>query len=440
MLLTPLYIQAQNRNQRLTDIICPCRSLIYWESNSQQLKLETRKRHTVPWQLINFCLVGGYSIPCMVIFLIQAFQDGDQVSALESLLACLQLSIWVTIFCTAVSYMKWSSEVVSFFNTLVSFETWLSRRYSITFSKGLTLRQAWLKVSFINKLGRVSKIQFNKFRISLSTAEVFENKKLFQEIRLPDGKLDILGILANFLIFAFALMPPTLPWIMMWLELDFAILPVKGILSHQAFQVRVAFHVIRIVAVVSVVSEGCQCLRSFGIYSLLLFRGLQSCQTLLMSHSIGEVVLGEARRLNVLFAVIRKWIAWLLFVYLAYIYFAMVIATTVLIVFPEEVPILLYTFFALAWIIGASFGSILSSLVVSVDATSSKLRKNWQYSCSQLQKPSRLKLLHKILRSLQPIAIPCGSLGTFTRGTRTEYFYSVTMNSISAILAFRETL
>lgn len=417
MLLTPLYVQAQNLNQWVTDSLYFYRNSIYWDKHSHQFGKETRKRHILPWLFVNFFIIGVCLIPFCMAFLFNSLltRASKPASALQWLFAADQITIGTGIALTAVAYLRWTAEMVSSMNTIILLEGRLSRKYSRYCKKFYTTKRKPNSAQFTHN----------------------HDKALGEEGQLVGKEVDVAGILANFIVISITVMGPFIPWTLMWLDLDFMILPFRHLVPNLNFSERIIFHGLRIITVSLAITEACLCCRTFPVNVLVIFRGLQKCQILFLSQPIGEAVLKELGQLCVLFAVIRDWLAFLLFTYLTLIYFCMVICTVVILTNAVAVPWDLYVIVVLGWIMAMSWTSTLMFLVVSVDSDSKKLNNAWMYSCSTQLNSTRRRLLYKTMKSFKPIGIPFGSLGTFTRVTRTYYFHTFMVNSINAIIALK---
>lgn len=414
MLLTPLYIEAQNLNQWITDFINLYRSNIYWDINRYRFAEETRMRHIFPWLFVNF-IIAGCAIPFCMTFLLRSLrsQASKHTAALQWLSASDQIILGTGLVLANLVCLRWSAEMVSSLNTMISLEARLYRKYS---GHG---------VYFIKPK-------------SISLKAVIKNYgKTLGEIRLPDGELDMAGILAHLTVISVVIIAPLIPWTLMWLNLDFMILPFKQIVFGLTFCEKVTFHVCRILIVMLAFAEVSYCCRTFPVNVIVIFRGLQKCQVLLLRQPIGEAVLAELRQLCILFAVIRDWLAFLLFNGLAMMYLCLVICTTVILVNTLAVPWHLYIFFVIGWLLAVSWTVTVLSLVVSVYSDSSKLKKAWMHSYSTQVNLVKNKLLYKTMKSFKPIGIPLGSLGTLTRETRTYYFHTGIVNTINTIIALK---
>lgn len=388
MLLTPLFIRAQNYNQKITDTLCLHRTLLYWDKNSHKFKCETRKRHLYPWFLGNFGIMGSCGIPCLLAYFFQGLHDHQRFSIIEGMAASLQVFCAFAFIMLAIVTYESISELTSFLNEVVIFEEMLHNKY-------------------------------------------FTDQ--------GDCGPDTLGILANIIVVNFTMMLFFATGIFIMLDIDFVILPFNQIYPELSFPLKVAFQVIRVIMVQWALMVAFHWDCTYSMIALLSFRAVQACHALLLSQPVSEVLLRELRQFHVLFTVVRDLFAVQFFTVLVLIYGVVVVCTCMVVTFYASVSLVLSVFVCLLWLICVFFTVLLLSMCVSVDSMSSELHASWIHSCGQLKSNRfQMKLIYRVLKSIKPIGIPYGTLGTFTRGTRTDYIYSIKNDSITAILAFRE--
>lgn len=401
MLLTPLHDRALNWSQYVTDTIFRYRSRIFWDKHLKQFAIESRRRHVWPWVFSNFVLIGGINIPCSIVFLAQSLANPKTVTAMSVLMVIFQLTVSVVAVAAAVAYCRWGHNLADFFNLIIRLEISLRRKYT----------------NNPQRMQRRGKLNFLTI------------------LYLHSGELDRLGIFANFLVPAFTIVPPILPWIMMGLELDSIFLPFRQVLREVSIFWKIVFHTCRVLTYVWVVTEICHCLRIGALYGLLLVRGLHSCIRPLISQPISNDTLKELRKLMLIFARVRDAAAFMFTLILADIYVQVLISATSLIAYLHVIPWHFYMFVVLINVTSIAFIVIFLYMVVSVDTDSSELCRRWMRSGSQLT--SQRNLLFRVLKSIKPIRISYGTLGNFKKTTRTDFFQSLGMNSLNSTLAIR---
>lgn len=409
MLLSPLYIQALSLNQWVTDTLFLYRQPPSWDPKSQQFCLETRRRHTLPYLLVNFGFLGLIWIPCLLSYFHQALYHPELVSAMEVMIIFCQLVLLVMVLCTAVAYQNHGTEQVGSLNEICLLEETLSEKYA-------------------NRPRRVRGHPRQK------VAPWWRN--IMSQIRQPNGELDIFAIIAIWLIVTETALPPFLSLLGMWMEQDGIFLRFHHLLPQLTLSEKVIFHLARAIVIITAVVEGCCCFRTLGVNSLVGVRGMFVCHTLLISQPISETAVGELRQLYVLFAMVKNMAAFLFSVYMGMLYLLLVAGVAMAVAQLGVMPWLLYLSIIQVGIISACFVVVLWFLVVGTDEQSSELHDSWKYSCSQLRNSTELqrKILYRLLKSIQPIRIPYGSLGTFTKATRTDCFSSIMEHAINAIL------
>lgn len=339
-------------------------------------------------------------VPCLIIYFLEALHSPPgTIPVLDLVVACAQLVLSLTIITLATDTVKWTSELVAFFNQIVLLEAVLSKKYSIPTRRSQT--------------------------------------KLF----VANEKPDIFGILANCIV-VFCGPLQVVGFIgILWLDVDFAFLPVKlnsVLFSELPVFAKTLFHGLRMILSWTQLMEIFGMARTYSIYAVLLFRGLYLCQTLLASQAVSETRVKELRQLCIVFAILRYFTAVAIAALLCMVYPTIILCNTVILTLNNIMPWYLYTFFLLCWILLTSIAVIVLGLVVAVDQMSCKLREQWKYSCTFLKgNLFRMKYVSRLVRSLKPIGIPYGTLGTFTSTTRTDFFNSIFENSINATLALK---
>lgn len=401
MLLTPLLVQTQSWNQQFTDSRFSLhRSVIFWDVKSLQFTRETGKRHNFLWWFGNFVGIGGCALPCFTILLLQSLHNPSAVTVVDSLIGAVQCCVLLTIMLVARACISLASDTVAFFKIIVSLEA-----------------------------------NFCKYSKKPTTHK--------NNFLMANGKVDVFGMISIWIVVAGGIMQIVVPCAFMWQELDFVILPLK-LNQRLGFELpffgKVMFHVIRVLFVLSTFTEIFLFIRTYTTYGILIFRGIELCHSLLLSQPVNMVMIMEHCRLRIAVSVIRDFIAVLLAVVLAGLYAYLILSSTVVLTMGDVMTWYLYDFFFLSECLTICVVGVVLGLAVSVDRMSAKLLTKWKRSSCRFKFfPRQMRLLRRKVRSVKPIGIPYGSLGTFTAATRTDYFYSLTLNSINAALAVRET-
>lgn len=370
--------------------MCVHRSIIFWDHTSQQFKKETRKRHMWPWYFSNFVIMGAFQIPLLITYFLQCLQDPERATLVGGMMACFQFCFATA--CLEVAYDSFHSisDVISFLNEIVVFEQTLETKYS---------------TNLANQRG-----------------------------------LDILGFFSNIEVLGSLMVPTCSLWIFLNFKVDPLMLVFCQVTPDFSLPARIAFHTARAILVTGFLMEAPKWTRTMILVGLLVFRGLHSCHGLLLSQPVSEMVLGELRQFCIIFARLGRFLGRGFLMTLSLCYTTLLISTTAVVLTCSSHLWVFLVIFGIIWLLAASFMTLLLWLVVSVDSISLKLKDAWTLSCCQLQNDSfRVKLTCKVLKSIKPMGIPYASMGIFRRATRTDYFYSLGNDVITAILAFKET-
>lgn len=409
MLLTPLYIQALNINQWITDHVYRHHTLIYWKPETLRFVYETRKRHKWSWLLINYGIQGFLEVT-YVAFMLQALYNPKQVSVVQVITAGFGVCMFISQIGTTIIYQLYMAEFVIGINQILDMDTMYTRRYAVTEETKLVY------------------IARNKE----ATLE-----RILSKIRLCNGKIDYLGVFVNLTVLGFIGIL-CIPWVAIYLELDGPYLIFGHILHDLSKPAQVFFHGIRVIILVVGVAEGCLCFSTLCLVALLASRGAQDPHILLASQKIGERVLMDLRHLCVTLSATRDISSHLVPGYLTLIYVVLVTLTCELVAKGQELAWHMYCVTVLIVIVTFGIAIVFLYFLVSIDMSSSALHMKWMRSCGSLATTRfRRRLLCKILKSCRPFKIPYGSLGKFTKATRTDFFSSLVEDIITAVLALR---
>lgn len=401
-----LYRQALELSQWVTDTVFRYRSYIYWDRVSCRFEKEFRKKHYWTWLFINFGIYGLFGLPSLALLLLRGLVKPTSVPITEMMISACLFCLGCSTFCTAVAYQKWGNDVVLSVNEIVAFE---ARVWRISF--------------YLPALGaKRRRLQIRQYDLS--------------SIWLPSGNIDWIGILVVVLVSGLSVIPLFLPWLAMWEGLDTPFLIFRSAEKSFSLIGKCIYQACRASIAFIGVAETCHCIRNVSLWFLLFVSCLRSCTRLLMKLPITQKTVRVRNQLTIIFAIVRDSVAFLFSTHLAVIYLFLVIAITQLIV--NELPWHVLPFFILTIVLTFATMVILLALVVSLDISSSELRQEWIYSCSRPGIDSfKRSLLYKTLNSLQPVRFPYGSLGYFKEATRTDFFNSISINTINAVIAFR---
>lgn len=114
----------------MTDNLSLNRSSLFWDRGKHKFVRESRKRHMLPWLIVNYGLIGGIAIPGLCVFLYQSLVMSNVGSPLFSIIAIMQLCMGTATLVTCVAYRRWGSDLVLCLNKLITYELYLWRKYS----------------------------------------------------------------------------------------------------------------------------------------------------------------------------------------------------------------------------------------------------------------------------------------------------------------------
>lgn len=382
MLLTPLFVQALNWSQWITDHIFRYRYFVYWDWRTNRFELETRRHHKWPWLFANFVVLAGLSIPLCIMLFARCWTHLKEANALEVVMtSCLMCTVMVVVL-TAAAYVRWGSDISSGKNHLIILEARLSMRYG-------------------------SKPQIRPLKAIVIGGKKYAFSKSWQQ----NGNPDIPGILASVCVPAMTVAAALAPWLAMWLRQDPVYLAFRNYLKSLKFWGTLAFQAIRVIGTVWSAVEISNCFRMMAVGTLIAFQGLYSCQSLLITQPSGESVVMEFRQLAVCFA--KEWdiIAFSMSMYFAVMYVIILGCVTALVTAYMELTAQVIVMGCLISLTTAVIMITILFLVVSVDQQSTELHLRWIRSCAQARSNLfQTRMLRKLLISMKPLRVPYGEL------------------------------
>lgn len=410
MLLSPLYMQAQNVSQKFNDSLRIYRSPMYWDAQLQKFCSESRRRHTWPWYFVNFGLIGCFAIPCLIYFFLNRLFNRELLTMEELMVGGFQLCVLFGLLCSAVIRVQHGSDFISFLNGIIMFERKLSLKYS--------------------RKGVIPPQKFSKARIGSLP------------MWLENGELDIIGIFALFLVLSFCSIPWVIPWIGLWFRFDFMALAFPYFFHPSlSLSQKIPFHVTRVLITNWIIMEGANTYRLLGLSGPLIYEGILSCHVFFLSQPVGVTVLRELRQLLLYFSVIRDLLASMSVTQLGTLYAFLLDSFTIAIAMSHITPWYIRLFNGLIEFIIVTALVIVLNLITAIDVKSSELHEKWKYSSRFMSTPSfHKRMLLKTTKSMKPISIPNGSLGTISRAMKADFFYSLSINSTNCVLGARQVI
>lgn len=343
-------------------------------------------------------------MPGLIYFFISMKYLQKEASIIEGLTAACDMCLVCGTIGTVMVYRKLAQDAVSFINEILAFEFKLWIKHSPpSWDRNLFAIGAWNSLSF--------------------------------RFRLPNGKIDWFGILAHMLVASFSVIPPFVPWIAAWLNLDVPYFVFGNIECSLNLPAKILYQGCRTIINFLAAAEASSCFCNIGLYAILGVRGVHNSQSYITSGSLHDSRIAELNQLKIIFTHARDFTAILASLYLAMIYVLLMLCCTLLIT--TELP---WHFFGVVAIVGSIAWVLLITvlaLLVSLDLESAKLYRHWVFSCSQVTQIRERRRMTRIVKSTQPIRIPYGTLGSFKQSTRADLLESLISNILNSILTFR---
>lgn len=413
---SPLLFYALEANQKITDYVFRYRSVIYWDYNVKKFCIESRIfPHLFLWRLVNFGIIGCIGLTTCLFTLLHAFNNFEEYNAFEIFAILLQ-----SLFATAGSASCWiltdlHKDLVPMLNELLCYVSNLT-----------TCKDPCLD---------------NQNRKHSTTIKRFKNKIDRDGVFFDDQKLDIIGLASLSLVFCFSLISFLLPAVGLYLNLDAPFFFFKYFfpIKSRSFLGSIGILLMRTTIAAFCVSDVATTFRTLALLAIYMF-GL--CSKCIQQMAIRAPIINDWRALRVLFIIANQLISVLITLYLAIVFYVLIICNTETILAAGKIPWILYLFYPLIGSMTSVIIVILFLLLISSHVESNTLKYKWMCYCglSVVLKRDRFqrKILFKSLQSMQSITFSYGSLGKFTKGTRADYFYSIGMYSLNAILAARD--
>lgn len=416
---SPLLVISINLNQWITNTVYRYRSKLYWNISEQKFQEQTNPLKYFMWAFCNFILILGIGGPCSLYVLIKCLFNPGKYQIFDVFLNCIQFSFSFGIVATALTLGGNSQSLANFYNRLFKFQAELEKKFPL----------------------------YQSDRNCHTTNILATSNKYLRILILPSGQLDIIGMASIGIILAYAVTPVIFPFVTLYLCVDSPYFFLKDIfpLEHRTLIQIILIFLFRSFIVFLCVIEACTTFRTMALYAIILLFSVSRCLILLKTPQIPLTLHSfiPLTRLRLLFFVANKTYSVLASVYLLMMFFLLVVCNTLCCVL---IPVLnqQWEFFLFGPLIGTLTTIILLvlfSLVVSIDDLSKEVIIQWTNACVTKNSSPRLQnltLIRRMLRATKPIAFTYASFGTFKRGTRRDYLYSVVLYSVNSILTFRK--
>lgn len=400
---------ALQTNQAITRVLCPYTSVLYYDNPTKKFCCG---KPGLIWKVLNFGLMTYLGILMVPLILYDALSHPGKYSTFRIFWLTLQFIYSVSIF---------------------SF-SWVLFSHGHDFVLSLNAIHSYMGSS--NSPGY--------FRIYWKASQVAPIKMVFgskNKLKNNSGKLDLIGGSALFISVSMSAISVLLPGLCLYQNLDCPYYILEYILpvDSRSFLVSVVFFLARCFVVTSLIVEGITTMRTLGVAGISLFHHIE--QIIKWLSAMPQPCLLKWRRFRVAFFPGVLPLSWLVAINLAMIFLLEVLCITASVVAIGTLPWYEYGYFPLVTCVAGVVLMIMFYEMVSCYRESYFLRQKWVHYCGGREARSRnqrdMSLLFRTLKSMQPISIRYGSLGTITTETRTSYYYGVLEYSINAILACR---
>lgn len=401
---------ALSLHQTVTDKFYRYRSPINWDRNNKEWVLEHSSMFF--WKFLNFVI--GFGILACIFVLFDAFYNPGKYHIFIVFFVLIECMLGITSIITCCIILENSADSVSGANALHTLSSRLGNNPTM-----------YLKS--ICDAGNKKCLKSNTKR--------FQNS-----LRMKIGdQVDFIGCASIIIVVGCILLPILLTPIALVLKLDAPYYLLQeyctGSEYHYAYYVVLVF---RVFVAEFCVLEACNTFRNVAVLSLTMLQNIRLCVVKIFAL---KPKLGALKALKLVLVHLNSLTSALLTVYLGMIFVLEIICMTGSVVAVGRVPWYMYVFFP--WIALQVFAFIVVtfSVLIYINSESKRLKQHWVWWCagkgSKFFILWKLKIKYRQLKALQPIGFTYASLGTVTKSTRTDYYYSVLNYSISLILASR---
>lgn len=184
--------------------------------------------------------------------------------------------------------------------------------------------------------------------------------------------------------------------------------------------------------------EGTCILRSLLLMSCFLLLVYARNIRIIGKGQLCETSIRDFQALALLLTLVRDSMGNLLSVTFGLGYLCVLILQTVRMLGFGVMPMKFYVFFPYGILIIVMLLHIIWKTAVLTHNCSQGLIELWNGKISCVENSFQMKVMKRMVKSVRPITISYGSLGTITNSTRLCYFYSLMQDSVSMILAFKD--
>lgn len=419
-MFSPLIIIALNHNQivaeKFTRYSCP----IYWSQIDQKIYVEGRARQLFVWKFVNFGVLAGILFPSSLFVLWDAFRNPEKYNTFQTLLNAMQTLMNGLFPCFALIFWKLRHETMLVVNALTAIEHIIS----------------YPRFSYRNKKGKRDK----SCRVKIQECQVFE---IIRQRLIFNGAIDFVGISAVISVPILWLFPTFVTCVGVYFDLDSTCYFLQIYLPScvKLPVVREFLVLFRFALAYTALLNVCRMVQTYGILGVAFAEALKKYVSRLTDMTLS---FRKWRILQIEFQTSHELVSRALSIALGGVFSLEVVAITGSILAIGKIPWYKYFIFPFTMIIAAILMSQFFREIICLHTKSLFVKQKWILWCTTVKNRNRhrfgLKLADKLLKVMKPLAFSYGSLGSFTKGTRTDFYYSIIEYSIGFLLSYRKFL
>lgn len=406
-----LQLVALSFHQSVTDNLYRYRSAINWDRYNNKWFVEPFNLFI--WKFINFVVVG-FGVSTCAFVLVDAYYNPGKYHLFILFFILLECMLGITSILTCAIILENATDSVRGANTL----------------QCLSFQLGYKTTSL------VATNQMNKTHIGNKAKSV--HSSLFVN---ANGQVDYVACLSIIFVVGLTLLSILLAPFALVMKWDAPYYLFKETFPNfdsnydcQAYTI----HLIRTFVAVSCVVEVCNTFRNVAMIALTTFQNIRLC--VLKMFTVKPQV-GYWKALRFALIQLNALTSSLLSLNLGMIFLLEIICITASVVAVSHLPWYMYIFFPWIGIQVFAFIIVMFSMLIYIHSESKRLKHHWIWWCagkwSKVFISWKLKVKYRQFMALQPIGFTYASLGTVTKSTRTDYYYSILNYSISSILANR---
>lgn len=420
---SPLLQFTLNLNQKITDKVYRYRSAIYWDQTQGKFSLENIKfPNLLPWKLINYGIIVCIGMPSCLFVLLNTLHTPGIYHLFQVYAVSLLMMFAIIISGSCWTLSTYCTEIVFCLNGIKNLQSFIVSAPSL---------------SIVHQESK-TKPKSTK----LKQCVISKAKTIFY----VNGKFDYVGMIAIGIVVSFACIPFFVPFAWVYLGIDSprfvfdAYFPV----NNRNTKTWLGILIIRLIIAFCCAVEGCTTFRTLALYAILWFQDFENCVNLLASMLPN---FSKWSALKSVFVTGNDALSSFISLYLGVVFLLEIVFITVSLVDMDNMPWFVYFNFPLFTGLSLIIISEIFSQAVRIHSGSSRLKQIWGWKSAKCmfvhgrENGFAKRLLQRSLKCIHPIAFnygSYGSMGTVTKRTRTDYYYSMLTYTASAIIASRQ--